>query len=67
VPFTTWVTARAIQFEKSSDKRPGDPAILIASSEKIKKELGWKPRYEDLETIIRTAWVWHRKEANLSA
>lgn len=50
-----------------ADKRPGDPATLIASSEKIKKDLGWQPRYEDLETIIRTAWVWHRKEANLSA
>jgi UDP-glucose 4-epimerase len=45
------------------DKRPGDPATLIASSDKIKKELGWKPKYEDLETIIQTAWVWHQKEA----
>ena len=45
------------------DKRPGDPATLIASSEKIKKVLGWKPMYEDLETIIRTAWTWHQKEA----
>ena len=48
-----------------ADKRPGDPAVLIASSDKIKKELGWNPEYEDLETIIRTAWVWHRKQANL--
>ncbi len=47
-----------------ADKRPGDPAILIASSKKIKKELGWEPRYEDLETIIRTACIWHQKEAN---
>jgi len=50
-----------------ADKRPGDPATLIASSEKIKKELGWEPRYENLETIIRTAWKWHQKEANLNA
>ncbi|MGD2028629.1 MAG: UDP-glucose 4-epimerase GalE [Desulfobacterales bacterium] len=48
-----------------ADKRPGDPAILIASSDKIKEALGWKPQYEDLETIIKTAWKWHRKEANL--
>ncbi len=42
-----------------SGRRPGDPAVLIASSDKIKKELGWKPRHEDLETIISTAWKWH--------
>jgi UDP-glucose 4-epimerase len=46
-----------------ADKRSGDPAILIASSDKIKKNLGWKPEYEDLETIIKTAWKWHQKEA----
>jgi len=45
-----------------TDRRPGDPARLIASSEKIKKSLGWKPKYENLETIIKTAWVWHQKE-----
>ncbi|MGB2929412.1 MAG: UDP-glucose 4-epimerase GalE [Desulfobacterales bacterium] len=48
-----------------ADKRPGDPAILIASSDKIKKKLGWKPKYEDLETIIKTAWKWHQKEAKI--
>ncbi len=47
------------------DKRPGDPAILVASSDKIKRELGWKPRYENLEKIINTAWLWHKKEAQL--
>jgi len=46
-----------------ADKRPGDPAILIASSDKIKKNLGWKPEYEDLETIIKTAWKWHQRRA----
>ena len=44
-----------------SPRRPGDPARLVASSEKIRKELGWTPRYPDLETIIQTAWEWHRK------
>jgi UDP-glucose 4-epimerase len=41
-------------------RRPGDPARLVASSEKIRKELGWTPRYPHLETIIKTAWDWHR-------
>ncbi len=42
-------------------RRPGDPAVLVASSEKIRRELGWKPRYPELETIIATAWKWRRK------
>jgi UDP-glucose 4-epimerase len=42
-------------------RRPGDSAILVASSEKAKRELGWKPRYESLDEIVRTAWAWHRK------
>jgi UDP-glucose 4-epimerase len=44
-------------------RRSGDPARLIADSAKIRRELGWKPRYEDLTSIIETAWVWHQKEA----
>jgi len=44
-----------------SPRRPGDPARLVASSDKIKKELGWTPKYPDLETIVETAWEWHRK------
>ena len=40
-------------------RRPGDPAVLVADSDKIKRALGWKPTYEDLETIIATAWRWH--------
>lgn len=58
------VTGRPIPAIEA-DKRPGDPAILIASSDKIKKKLGWKPKYEDLETIIKTAWKWHQKEAKI--
>ena len=41
-------------------RRAGDPAQLVASSEKAKAVLGWKPRYDDLETIVRTAWDWHK-------
>ncbi len=42
-------------------RRAGDPAVLVASSEKAIRELGWKPRYTDLDSILRTAWAWHRK------
>jgi UDP-glucose 4-epimerase len=42
-------------------RRPGDPAVLIASSAKATNELGWKPRYTELDQIIRTAWAWHQK------
>jgi UDP-glucose 4-epimerase len=57
------VTGREIK-TVSADRRPGDPAVLVASSEKIVKELGWKPKYPDLETIIETAWKWHSTHPN---
>jgi UDP-glucose 4-epimerase len=41
-------------------RRPGDPAILVASSEKIKRELHWQPQYASLEDIVRSAWDWFR-------
>jgi UDP-glucose 4-epimerase len=40
-------------------RRPGDPAVLIASSEKIKQDLVWEPQFPELRTIIETAWKWH--------
>ena len=40
-------------------RRAGDPAVLIASSEKAKNILGWKPEHADLEEIIASAWKWH--------
>ncbi len=42
-------------------RRPGDPAVLIASSEKIGRELGWAPEYTDLDAIITSAWEWHQE------
>ena len=45
-------------------RRPGDPATLIASSEKIRRELGWEPQYPDLRTIVEHAWAWHRTHPN---
>lgn len=42
-------------------RRPGDPSRLIASSEKIKRELGWRPKFQMLDTIVESAWKWHQK------
>lgn len=53
------VTGKKIETIEAS-RKPGDPARLVASSETIKDDLGWIPKYPDLETIIRTAWEWHR-------
>lgn len=44
-------------------RRPGDPPALVASADKARAVLGWQPRYSDIDTIIRTAWAWHRKDA----
>ncbi|GAB4530799.1 MAG: UDP-glucose 4-epimerase GalE [Anaerolineae bacterium] len=41
-------------------RRPGDPAVLIASSDKIRRDLGWEPEYPDLRDIIESAWRWHQ-------
>ncbi|MDP9037853.1 MAG: UDP-glucose 4-epimerase GalE [Acidobacteriota bacterium] len=54
------VTGRAVAVEVCP-RRPGDPAVLVASSEKIQRELGWSPKFGDLDTIIRSAWGWHRQ------
>jgi UDP-glucose 4-epimerase len=45
-------------------RRPGDPAVLVASSDRIRSELGWKPQFSDLETIVGSAWDWHRSHPN---
>ncbi|MFZ5353009.1 MAG: UDP-glucose 4-epimerase GalE [Bacillota bacterium] len=45
-------------------RREGDPAVLVASSDKIKKDLNWKPKYDDIAVIIETAWNWHKKHPN---
>lgn len=57
------VTGRPIQAEMGA-RRPGDPAILVASSEKIRRELGWKPEYPNLRDIIEMAWQWHLAHPN---
>lgn len=54
------VTGKKIPAEVG-EPRPGDPAVLVASSEKIRRELGWIPEYDSLEAIIESAWEWHRR------
>jgi UDP-glucose 4-epimerase len=53
------VTGRPIPVVESP-RRPGDPAILIASAAKIRRELNWRPQFPDLETIVASAWRWHQ-------
>lgn len=45
-------------------RRPGDPATLVASPDRIINELGWSPRYADVRAIVETAWRWHRDHPN---
>lgn len=54
------VTGCAVPVE-ACPRRPGDPAVLVASSDKIKRELGWKPKFAELDVIIASAWDWHQK------
>jgi UDP-glucose 4-epimerase len=54
------ITGRKIDIVEKP-RRPGDPPRLIASSEKIKRDLGWRPQFESLEAIIESAWKWHQK------
>src|SRR5690348_2158054 len=46
---------------RESPRRPGDPAELVASSDRIRRDLGWSPRYSDLDRIIQTAWAWKQR------
>ena len=57
------ITGRAIDIAEKP-RRPGDPTRLIASSERIKRELGWQPQFQSLDTIIASAWTWHQKLPN---
>ena len=56
-------TGQEIRVEMGK-RRAGDPAQLIASSEKACRILGWKPQYTDVETVIATAWIWHQGHPN---
>jgi UDP-glucose-4-epimerase GalE len=53
------VTGQAIPV-REAPRRPGDPAVLVANAEKIRRELGWVPHYSELRPIVETAWKWHQ-------
>ena len=57
------VTGHEIPFE-FTERRGGDPDILVASSEKAEKILGWKREYQSIESIIESAWKWHKSHPN---
>ena len=52
------VSGRAVRTIEAA-RRPGDPAVLVGSPEKVRAELGWEPRYPALRTIVEDAWAWH--------
>jgi UDP-glucose 4-epimerase len=54
------VTGKEIAVEACA-RRAGDPAVLVAGSEKIKQELGWKPKFAELDTIVASAWEWQQR------
>lgn len=55
------VTAVDIPVETAS-RRPGDPPVLVADSTALRRTLGWTPRHDDLDYIVRTAWEWEKKQ-----
>ena len=59
VEVTRQVTGHPVPVVESA-RRAGDPAVLIASSERIRRDLGWQPKFADLKSIVESAWQWHR-------
>jgi len=53
------VTGKTVPY-RTLPRREGDVPVLLASREKAERVLGWIPRLSDIETILRTAWAWHR-------
>jgi UDP-glucose 4-epimerase len=60
------VTGRSIRVVDAS-RRAGDPAMLVADSTLARKELGWKPRYPEIDSIIDHAWRWETRPASIAA
>ena len=57
------VTSHSIPVVETA-RRPGDPAALVAASADIRRDLGWNPRYPEIEQIVESAWRWHRRHPN---
>jgi UDP-glucose 4-epimerase len=60
------ITGQKIR-SRIASRRPGDPAILCASPEKLKRELGWQPSSSDLRGIVQSAWEWKRRQVVAAA
>ena len=56
------IVGRSVPVERH-DRRSGDPAILVADSARAKAEIGWRPRFDDIDTIVRHAWQWEQRLA----
>lgn len=66
--YSVWEVARTVERVsgmsvnlRRAPRRAGDPPVLVANAERAARVLGWRPRYETLESVIRTAWVWHSR------
>lgn len=59
------ITGREIA-EHFEPRRPGDPAVLVASSDRIKQDLGWEPEFQDLGVIIESAWAWMQNKGKMA-
>ncbi|MEC1261491.1 UDP-glucose 4-epimerase GalE [Bacillus swezeyi] len=57
------ITERSIA-QKTDERRAGDPPVLVADSRSLQEQLSWKPKYSDLQTIIHSAWEWHKAHPN---
>jgi UDP-glucose 4-epimerase len=57
------ITGRSIP-SRHCPRRAGDPPALVASADKIQRELNWQPRHSDLNTIVASAWAWHQAHPN---
>ncbi len=57
------VSGRKVPY-RIAPRRPGDPAVLVAASERARHELGWRPQFDDLDTIVRSAFVWREAHPN---
>ena len=63
IDITRKITGKPIK-GRVVDRRDGDPAVLVGSSEKARRELGWTPKFPSLESIVETAWHWHQNHPN---
>ena len=61
IEIASQITGEKVDFDFKAP-RPGDPAVLVASSKRIRKELGWEPQFTNIRDIIQTAWIWEKSQ-----